>query len=221
MESVVDLIALDRGVYQDRKIHEHNADDLDGVLRAESIVYEDELIYESKDEQGEVCWDRLDIGTALRACCWYQSALEFGEDISWILLAGLFVTSQTIMLTLRVSMPVQPGQAPLRKTPTSTVYWAHIANSSSAPPTPYSSPSPVYRGTRQQAQLTPAYSMYSVDPVKARVKAAAKAPDIGCGSTAVTTKVLRNLRRTVCMMNRMRARWDRPAESRGSREISL
>lgn len=65
LEGVVDLIALYGCVDKNGHVHGHDADDLNGVLRAESIVHEQQLVHEAENEEGEVGWDSLDVGASL------------------------------------------------------------------------------------------------------------------------------------------------------------
>lgn len=58
-DGLVDLIVLDRSVYQHSNIVEAKSDDLNGVLESQSIVVQHQLVQESEDEECEVCRNRF------------------------------------------------------------------------------------------------------------------------------------------------------------------
>jgi len=82
----MNLFFLDASINQNAEVHDDNSNDLDGVLAAESIPHQHALVYEAKNEQGEIC------GNCARIAAFvarsevlsgpHQPILEFGEDVA-------------------------------------------------------------------------------------------------------------------------------------------
>lgn len=80
--SVIDLIILDCSVDKHTQIVAAESDNLNCVLESQGIVHQYQLVQETEDEEGEVCWDGLD--ERYRGHIMFQTQLEFCEDISWL-----------------------------------------------------------------------------------------------------------------------------------------
>jgi len=79
--SIVDLVELDAGIDENADIVKDKPDDLDGILLAQGIVYEDELVDEAEHEDGEVCGNGAGFVVVLRNVV-AQARLELGKDVA-------------------------------------------------------------------------------------------------------------------------------------------
>lgn len=79
--SILDLIELDGGIYENTHVVENEPDDLNGVLQAQGVPDEEQLVDVAEHEDGQICGD----GARLVADAWggkVDAALEFAKDIS-------------------------------------------------------------------------------------------------------------------------------------------
>ena len=77
--SFVDLIILDRGIYQHPNVVETESDDLNGILQSQRIPNQHQLVQESEDEYCKVRRDCLNEGDRFKTVD--QALLEFRVEI--------------------------------------------------------------------------------------------------------------------------------------------
>lgn len=61
-QSIANLVDLNSSVYHEGQVCNANANDLNGVLHAQRIPHDDQLVQESEDEEGEESGNRLFLG---------------------------------------------------------------------------------------------------------------------------------------------------------------
>ena len=77
IDCIVDLVLLYCGIDKQSEIIHAKANDLNGVFEPQGIPHKDELINESKNEEGEVGWDRP--GLHGFTCPRSKTRLELGK----------------------------------------------------------------------------------------------------------------------------------------------
>jgi hypothetical protein len=84
----VDLVELDGRVYKNSQVHQAQTDYLNSVLRGESIIDENELVYKGENKQPKIGGNGLRViarGLILGDAS--QVGSEFGKDIAIILIS--------------------------------------------------------------------------------------------------------------------------------------
>lgn len=82
-----DLVDLDRRVDQQGQVGDANTNDLNGILEAEGVPNEQQLVKETEDEERQEGRNGLVLGSGVGVCRIHlrgQMSLELGEDITEI-----------------------------------------------------------------------------------------------------------------------------------------
>jgi hypothetical protein len=79
---LLDLIELNGSIDENADIVQDEPDDLNCVLESQGVVYKNNLVDETKHEDGEVCGDGARLFVLFDGYIWEQTRLECAKDIS-------------------------------------------------------------------------------------------------------------------------------------------
>lgn len=103
---IQDLIELDGSIYQNSQVHKYQANDLNSVLRGESIVDEDELVDEGEDEETKVGRNSSgELGGRLFFSLAVERMSELDEDIATVVVSTVRLKVEYRILLTHPSKP--------------------------------------------------------------------------------------------------------------------